>query len=84
MWYLKYKSRATGEMVTEEFNTLNEAKNRYVNSLNMMCYGAIYQADNEEERNLANDLFEASEEELDRRTEELFLNDFPNVGEYDW
>lgn len=84
MWYLKYCDRETGEMVEERCDTLAQAKQAYTRNLPIMAYGAVYEANNEEERELANDLFEASEAELTRREEEA--NWFENEEEegYDW
>lgn len=81
MWYLRYVNIETGETITEAFNTLAQARDRYINSLSNMAYGAIYQANNEEEQNLADDLFRASEEEITRREEEV--TGYFNFG-YDW
>lgn len=84
MWYLKYCDRETGEMIEKRCDTLAQAKQAYTRNLPIMAYGAVYEANNEEERELANDLFEASEAELTRRQEEANWLENEEEEGYDW
>lgn len=79
MWYLQFKSNVTEEMETREYSSLGGARAGYIAHLPEMVYGAIYEADNEQERELAHDLFTASEQELERREEE-FLDEVLGLG----
>lgn len=86
MWYLKYV--ANGRTVEENYETLEQAKRAYTNNLSRMEYGAIYEANNAEEMALANDLFEASENEITRREEQVIANFLTDNNlldaDYDW
>lgn len=53
-----------GEMVCTEYATLREAKQAYLNQMPNIMYGGICGYDNEEEREIVNELFARSEEEL--------------------
>jgi hypothetical protein len=44
-----------------------------------MAYGAVYEANSEQEMELAHDLFAASEQELERR-EETYLDEVLGLG----
>lgn len=79
MWYLQFKSNVTEEMETREYQSLASAREGYIAHLPEMAYGAIYEADNEQEMELARDLFTASEQELERREEE-YLDQVLGLG----
>lgn len=70
MWYLQFKSNVTEEMETREYSSLERARAGYLAHLPEMAYGAIYEANSEQEMELAHDLFVASEQEIERREEE--------------
>lgn len=79
MWYLQFKNNVTEEMETLEYPTLARARAGYIAHLPEMAYGAVYEANNEQERELARDLFTASEQELERREEE-YLDEVLGLG----
>lgn len=67
MWCLKFKNLETERMEVEVYKTKMEVAMAYQRNLPIMAYGAVFEVEDQEDIELANALFKASEQELQTR-----------------
>ena len=87
MWYLKFKNLETKRVEVKAYRTKMEVAMAYQRNLPIMEYGAVFEAKDQEEIELVNALFEASEQELQTRqrdAEVALMNAMYGGVNYEW